>query len=53
MFTAAYFMLHDSVEYEDRGPDHFDRHDKAKTVRRLFKRLANLGCNFEPTPDPA
>ena len=53
MLTAAYFMLRDGVEYEDLGPDHFDRHDKTKTIRRLLKRLADLGCNIEPTPHPA
>jgi transposase len=53
MLTAAYFMLRDGVEYEDLGPDHFDRHDKTKTIRRLLKRLANLGCNIEPIPHPA
>lgn len=47
MLTAAYFMLRDGVEYEDLGPDHFDRHDKTKTIRRLLKRLAELGCNIE------
>jgi transposase len=53
MLTAAYFMLRDGVEYEDLGPDHFDRHDKSKTIRRLLKRLADLGCNIEPIPHPA
>lgn len=53
MLTAAYFMLRDGVEYEDLGPDHFDRHDKTKTIRRLLKRLADLGCNIEPIPNPA
>ena len=53
MLTAAYFMLRDGVEYEDLGPDHFDRHDKTKTIRRLLKRLADLGCNIEPIPHPA
>ena len=53
MLTAAYFMLRDGVEYEDLGPDHFDRHDKTKTIRRLLKRLAHLGCNIEPIPHPA
>ena len=37
----------------DLGPDHFDRHDKTKTIRRLLKRLADLGCNIEPIPHPA
>jgi transposase len=47
MLTAAYFMLRDGVEYEDLGPDHFDRRDKTKTIRRLLKRLADLGCNID------
>jgi transposase len=53
MLTAAYFMLRDGVEYDDLGPDHFDRHDKNQTIRRLLKRLADLGCNIEPIPHPA
>ncbi len=48
MLTAAYFMLRDGVEYEDLGADHFDRRDKDQTIRRLLKRLADLGCNVEP-----
>ena len=47
MLTAAYFMLRDGVEYEDLGADHFDRRDKTKTIRRLLKRLADLGCNVD------
>ena len=50
MLTAAYFMLRDGVEYEDLGPDHFDRRDKTKTIRRLLKRLADLGYVKETTP---
>jgi transposase len=48
MLTAAYFMLRDGVEYIDLGPDHFDRHDKTRTIKRLLKRLADLGCNVDP-----
>jgi hypothetical protein len=48
MLTASYFMLRDSVEYQDLGADHFQRHDKTKTLRRLLKRLADLGCNMQP-----
>lgn len=47
MLTAAYFMLRDGVEYLDLGADHFDRHDRTKTIRRLLKRLADLGCNVD------
>jgi transposase len=47
MLTAAYHMLRDGVEYLDLGADHFDRHDRSKTIRRLLKRLADLGCNVD------
>lgn len=47
MLTAAYFMLRDGVEYKDLGPDHFDRHDKGKTISRLVRRLKDLGCEVE------
>lgn len=47
MLTAAYFMLRDGVEYLDLGADHFHRHDRTKTIRRLLKRLADLGCNVD------
>jgi transposase len=47
MLTAAYFMLRDGVEYHDLGPDHFDRTDKSKTVKRLIRKLAELGCEVE------
>ncbi len=52
MLTAAYFMLRDGVEYLDLGADHFDRHDRTKTIRRLLKRLANLGCNVDQFAHP-
>jgi hypothetical protein len=40
-------MLRDGVEYRDLGAQHFDRHDKTKTIRRLVKRLADRGCQVE------
>ena len=49
MLTAAYFMLRDGVESLDLGADHFDHHDKTKTIKRLLKRLADLGCNLDTT----
>lgn len=48
MLTAAFHMLRDGVEYLDLGADHFDRHDRTKTIRRLLKRLADLGCHVDP-----
>lgn len=48
MLTAAYHMLSDGVEYTDLGPNYFDRHHAEKTIRRLLKRLADLGCQVVP-----
>jgi hypothetical protein len=28
-----------------RGPDYLDHRDKAKAIRRLVRRLTDLGCN--------
>ena len=47
MLTACYHMLRDGVEYKDLGPDHFDQRDKTKTIRRLVRRLNDLGCEVE------
>jgi len=47
MLTAAYHMLQRGVLYEDLGPDHFDRRDKAKVAKRLIRRLAELGLQVE------
>ena len=44
MLGAAYHMLRDGVEYRDLGANHFVRHDKAKTIGRLVRRLRALGC---------
>jgi transposase len=45
MLTAAYHMLRDGTEYNDLGSEHFDRQDRSKTIRRLLKRLQDLGCD--------
>jgi len=47
MLTACFHMLRDGVEYRDLGSEHFDRHDKTKTITRLVRRLQNLGCDVE------
>jgi transposase len=47
MLTACYFMLRDEVQYKDLGPQHFDRHDKGKTIGRLVRRLQDLGCEVD------
>ncbi len=53
MLTAAYFMLRDGVEYKDLGPDHFDRRDRTKVIRRLVRRLHDLGCDVFVTTEAA
>jgi transposase len=40
-------MLRDGVEYADLGADHFSRHDTGKTIQRLLRRLADLGCQIQ------
>ncbi len=47
MLTAAYYMLRDGVEYRDLGPTYLDRRDQTKTIRRLVRRLSDLGCQVE------
>jgi hypothetical protein len=43
MLTAAYHMLRDGTAFQDLGPDHFDRQDRAKTAQRVTRRLEHLG----------
>jgi transposase len=48
MLTAAYYMLRDGTEYADLGPQYFQRQDRTKAIRRLLKRLEDLGCDTTP-----
>ncbi len=47
MLTACYHMLRDGAEYRDLGPLHFDHRDKTKTIRRLVRKLNDLGCTVD------
>lgn len=47
MLRAIYHMLKNDVPYQDLGPDFFDRENRERTVRRLAKRLVDLGYNVE------
>jgi hypothetical protein len=47
MLGAAYSMLRDGVAYRDLDADHFARRDKAKAIRRLVRRLRDLGCEVD------
>ena len=53
MLTAACFMLRDGVEYRDLGSDHFDRRDRSKVIKRLVRRLRDLGCEVAVTSEAA
>ena len=53
MLTAAYFMLRDQVAYRDLGPQHFDRRHRDTTIRRLIRRLHDLGCEVALHVQPA
>jgi hypothetical protein len=53
MLTAPYHMLKNGVEYRDLGADHFSRRDHSKTIQRLVRRLNDLGCTVQLTPQPA
>ena len=47
MLTATYFMLRDGVPYHDLGSDYFDRFDRSNTIKRLLRKLGDLGCEVE------
>ena len=53
MLTAAYHMLKDGVEYHELGADHFTRRDRSKAISRLVRRLTDLGCQVQLTPQTA
>jgi transposase len=53
MLNAAWHMLKDRVEYKDLGADHFARRDRSKAIRRLVRRLNDLGCKVELTAEAA
>jgi len=47
MLTAAYHMLQTGVVYQDLGERYFDTRDRTKLVRRLVRRLGDLGVQVE------
>src|SRR5512140_2841170 len=44
LLTAAYHTLRAGTEHNDRGSEPSDRQDRPKAIRRLLKRLQDLGC---------
>lgn len=53
MLTAAYHMLKNGLEYRDLGAEHFTRADRSKAIQRLLRRLTDLGCEVQLTPQEA
>jgi hypothetical protein len=49
ILTAAYHMLRTGVVYEDLGERYFDSRDRVKLVRRLVRRLGDLGVQVQIT----
>jgi transposase len=44
ILTTVYHMLLRNVAYQDLGADYFMRRDRNKVVKRLVRRLEDLGC---------
>ncbi len=47
MLTAAYHILRDGTEHKDLGVDYFDQHDQVKAVKRLERRIRELGYEVQ------
>jgi len=47
MLTVAFYILREGVPYRDLGVLHFQRGDRTKAIRRLVRRLNDLGCQVQ------
>jgi transposase len=47
MLTAAFYILRDGTEYRDLGSEYFTQRDQSKTIKRLVRRLSDLGLQVE------
>jgi len=50
ILTAVYHMLKDGTEYQDLGPDHFNRRSKLTQTQRLVRRLEHMGFAVDIKP---
>ena len=50
LLTTAYHMLLHGTTFADLGSDHFDRHERTKTIGRLLRRLHDLGVQVQLQP---
>jgi transposase len=53
MLTAAYHMLKNGLPYRDLGAEYFSSRDRCKAILRLVRRLNDLGCGVQVTPQAA
>ena len=53
IMIIAFHLLRDGLEYQDLGPDYFDRVDSARLRRYHVRRLAELGCDVTKLGIPA
>jgi hypothetical protein len=47
ILTAAFHILTDGTFYEDLGPNHFNRLDRARVSARLLRRLNSIGFDVQ------
>jgi transposase len=52
ILTAIYHMIKDGTQFNDLGPDYFDRRSKELKVSRLVTQLARLGFDAKLTAIP-
>lgn len=50
ILAACWHMLRDGTEWNDLGPDYFDRRDPAKAAKRLVQRIEALGYTVQLQP---
>jgi transposase len=53
ILTAIWYMLKNDTDYHDLGAQHFARRDRTKAIQRLVRRLNDLGCDVQVTPQAA
>jgi transposase len=53
ILTIAWKIIREGVEYREHGRDAFDRRHPLRTVRKLTKRLEQIGFLVQVTPRPA
>jgi transposase len=50
ILTAAYHIIKNGTQYQDLGPDYFQRHDRRKAAFRLVQRLQHMGYTVQLQP---